>query len=341
MENNTNRKLEFPVTVTCCPNTVLTISGLTQVDYLASQVYQFKVFNNRYSYTWSVSGAELSILTSDIVQVKWTSAGNHILSVKESVCNSNGQLDISVACPASISTPPTDRIKGELTPCYNDRIKYELSPYLQNKTYNWNSTLGNIILRSSNTVEVLWDQEGVGSLSVVSDEAYCSDAADADSIPVFRNDFVFDLGPDIEADCEAVVLTIPSSFGGDILRSSGEKTPKITINNSSVVKLKLTDRCLVWEDSLKIVKETPLSNVPNALTPNDDGANDNFLDSGCIALVGRLELKVYSRWDILVYSNKDYKGQWSPNNVPDGTYYYLLSNSDLNTEVKGWVRVIR
>jgi len=70
-------------------------------------------------------------------------------------------------------------------------------------------------------------------------------------------------------------------------------------------------------------------NIPQAISPNDDGFNDvfkvlaieNFSDS---------ELEIYNRWGDKVYSSHPYMNDWygqsSSNNgiVVAGTYFYKL-----------------
>lgn len=82
--------------------------------------------------------------------------------------------------------------------------------------------------------------------------------------------------------------------------------------------------------------------IPNVITPNGDGKNDNFV------IVGRegfelVSLTIINRWGNEVYKNSNYKDEWNGGNLNDGTYYYLIETKKNNeTKVyKGWVLIKR
>ena len=77
--------------------------------------------------------------------------------------------------------------------------------------------------------------------------------------------------------------------------------------------------------------------IPNAFSPNDDGANDYFVISGTEA-VNRSILTVFNRWGNLVFESKDkkYSGEWDGTSnvsnmvsigeeLPNGVYFYIYS----------------
>lgn len=86
-------------------------------------------------------------------------------------------------------------------------------------------------------------------------------------------------------------------------------------------------------------------NVPNIITPNDDGLNDE-LKIPCLSDDNPdSELLVFNEWGDRVYYAKPYKNNWKGtyknNNLPDGTYYYLFrSNLKVNFD-KGYVSIFR
>lgn len=77
--------------------------------------------------------------------------------------------------------------------------------------------------------------------------------------------------------------------------------------------------------------------IPNIITPNGDGLNDTFVPR----IPGMaIDLKVYNRWGYLVYEKVDYRNQWDGGNLPDSTYYYLLTSAS-GQNWKGWVEICR
>lgn len=75
-----------------------------------------------------------------------------------------------------------------------------------------------------------------------------------------------------------------------------------------------------------------ITDIPNGITPNGDGMNDAFIIPEIKKnpeLYPDNELLVYNRWGDVVYKSKPYNNDWQGNNnsgneLPQGTYYYLL-----------------
>lgn len=80
------------------------------------------------------------------------------------------------------------------------------------------------------------------------------------------------------------------------------------------------------------------ANLPNVITPNNDGYNDFFAPKFFPA--GPWQLTVYNRWGTRTYSFSDYQSDWGPDAAP-GVYYYLLRHQATNRTYKGWVEVIK
>ncbi|MFM2230055.1 MAG: hypothetical protein RL607_1313 [Bacteroidota bacterium] len=84
---------------------------------------------------------------------------------------------------------------------------------------------------------------------------------------------------------------------------------------------------------------TTMCEIPNVITPNQDGANDSFDLSGLDVDA----FEVYNRWGRKVYEKRKYTNEWHGQNqkeesLPDGVYYYVLTLRDGQTK-QGWVLV--
>lgn len=83
------------------------------------------------------------------------------------------------------------------------------------------------------------------------------------------------------------------------------------------------------------------NNVPNVITPNNDGKNDvwEILTKDSIS---SFNIKVYNRWGKLVYSQNDYDNQWNADWLSVGVYFYTITNScDSKDKYKGLLHVIK
>ncbi|MBK9175560.1 MAG: gliding motility-associated C-terminal domain-containing protein [Flavobacteriales bacterium] len=78
--------------------------------------------------------------------------------------------------------------------------------------------------------------------------------------------------------------------------------------------------------------------IPNVFSPNGDGLNDAFHIENIQYYHN--ELTIYSRWGNKVYQVRNYKNQWKGEDLPEGTYYYVLQ-MDEGTEFSGHVTLLR
>ena len=76
--------------------------------------------------------------------------------------------------------------------------------------------------------------------------------------------------------------------------------------------------------------------IPGGFSPNNDGKNDKFV-IGNVTSGDKVSLEVFNRWGNRVYRNTDYKNTWDGKcneglhigeDVPDGTYYYIIILND-------------
>ena len=80
--------------------------------------------------------------------------------------------------------------------------------------------------------------------------------------------------------------------------------------------------------------------VPNVFSPNGDGKNDAF-SIGNIEAFTNANLVIYNRWGKLIYENAAYQNDWTGDDYPDGTYFYVLDIPKLNKIYKGSVTICR
>jgi gliding motility-associated-like protein len=81
--------------------------------------------------------------------------------------------------------------------------------------------------------------------------------------------------------------------------------------------------------------------IQKGISPNNDGRNDNFDLSG----YNVSKLEIFNRYGTIVYSKNNYEDEWygqsdNGNELPDGTYYYVIKFTDIETKT-GWIYINR
>ncbi|WP_456439110.1 DUF7507 domain-containing protein, partial [Psychroserpens sp.] len=91
--------------------------------------------------------------------------------------------------------------------------------------------------------------------------------------------------------------------------------------------------------------------IYNEFSPNGDGVNDRFMID-CIETFPNSKLEVYNRWGNIVYSKKGYRNDWDgtsngravingSDQLPVGTYYYVIDLGDSSEPKVGWLYINR
>lgn len=123
---------------------------------------------------------------------------------------------------------------------------------------------------------------------------------------------------------------------------SSEISPIYTYNEAGFYEISLQiihhTNCDTTFYHLLSVKSIQLF-IPNILTPNGDGKNDQFIitsmqDAGLSSSGGNQsvindfyisnELVIYNRWSQVVYETKNYVNDWDGGKLTDGVYFYVL-----------------
>ena len=160
---------------------------------------------------------------------------------------------------------------------------------------------------------------------------------------------IVDLGPDSTIRLgDKIILTasisLPLNEIDSILWSDGSSCQDCILldaaplqNSIYAVKVVNNKGCFAT-DSVNIFVDQKLQiDIPNAITPNEDGLNDVFILDFLVKnpdAFPKNELSIYNRWGDMVYQSKPYQNNWKGTNqngdpLPAGTYYYIL-RLDLN-----------
>ena len=88
--------------------------------------------------------------------------------------------------------------------------------------------------------------------------------------------------------------------------------------------------------------------VPNVITPNEDGENDSVLiDCLDVLQTNTSSMLIFNQWGSEVYraepydNNNPWDGSYKGEPLPDGTYFYIFRSSDTAEEDKGAITILR
>lgn len=90
-------------------------------------------------------------------------------------------------------------------------------------------------------------------------------------------------------------------------------------------------------DNVSVVQEN--FETPNVFTPNGDGINDtidfSFLPKTC-------KVQIVNRWGNLLFESTQSSKIWSPFDLSDGVYFYVIKEIDTEKQIKtGFIHLIR
>lgn len=105
-----------------------------------------------------------------------------------------------------------------------------------------------------------------------------------------------------------------------VYENQGAYTITLSVTNDAGCESTVTKEYLVFSEI----------GTPNVITPNGDGQNDILIFENLDASLFPNKLTVLNRWGRKVFEQDNYKNDWSPENLAEGTYFYILK-VDFNT----------
>ncbi|MBL7953295.1 MAG: gliding motility-associated C-terminal domain-containing protein [Flavobacteriales bacterium] len=107
-----------------------------------------------------------------------------------------------------------------------------------------------------------------------------------------------------------------------------------------ILAVESSSGCVDTVRSSIIVTELGTIEMPNIFSPNGDGHNDRFTPLEYKGAPGLME--IYNRWGQQVFSTRSLAQGWSGSDVPDGTYYFVVTPDDADAEtLTGHVTLVR
>jgi gliding motility-associated-like protein len=133
-------------------------------------------------------------------------------------------------------------------------------------------------------------------------------------------------------------------------------SPSVNQSGTYSYQAATTDGCKAILGQVVVKIEACGIVIPESISPNGDGKNDYFAIEN-LELYPNTEIWIYTRWGLEVFHSSNYQNNWNGitesklniagDNLPEGTYYYVLklggdnTLSDFGKTFKGFVYIKR
>jgi len=277
------------------------------------------------NYLWqdNSTGSYFNVTSSDVYTVEVTDDNN---------CSSYDEVDIEV-----MPTPEID-LYDTLSFCTGETLTIELpdGPF----DYYWNGEQG------GSTMQV----NSQGFISIVLSNA-CGSATKEIEVFEFPVPEIF-LGEDqIIYPGESIELNAGNGFDNYIWQdgSNDQSFTVIADNanpNNPYYYVEVSNGPCKSSDTIKI--EVFVVKVPNVITPNGDGFNDDFMPmDDSWSGINKHHIEIFNRWGEKVWESDNFEKGWDGTRngriVASGTYYWILDvyyGDNLKKSLKGAISVI-
>lgn len=160
---------------------------------------------------------------------------------------------------------------------------------------------------------------------------------------------VVNLGPDVTI--TTTIALNAGNAGATYAWSTGAITQIINVNASGQYSVMVTDaNGCTGSDVIDIIKKDRLTFIPEGFSPNGDDVNETFNIKG-IEEYPQNVFEIFNRWGDKVYTAQPYENTWDGrstlglriggNELPVGTYFYVLDLGDGSPAAKGTIYLNR
>ena len=269
------------------------------------------------SYKWNTGD------TSRIISV--SKAGTYIVQV-DFGC---GVLSDTIVVKAYPYKKNQLQIGEQLQKCPEEQISLKAANGYNN--YTWSN--------GQTGAELSTSQEGMYIIQATSPEACLV----RDTVQIFNisppkavylgKDTVICLG-------KSILLDAGNQSTVSFVWNKGSYNQTIEVKEAGNYSVSVSNKCFQTSDTIVVsTKDCSPIFIPNVFTPNGDGKNDTFKirteDNRTV------NLDVYNRWGDKIYSHSNYSDHWTAESIPDGMYFYQITDIEYAKTEKGWVQVIR
>ncbi|MFN0032932.1 MAG: gliding motility-associated C-terminal domain-containing protein [Flavobacteriales bacterium] len=120
-----------------------------------------------------------------------------------------------------------------------------------------------------------------------------------------------------------------------------DNVPASCLGSSITVTGTASNICGSDQATFVLLPDVCALKIPNIITANTDNLNDFFYILG-LENYSDVKLNVFNRWGQSVYESSDYKNDWYPGELTEGTYYYTMTLPfGTKTEYEGFITLLK
>jgi len=287
----------------------------------------------------------------------------------------SGDFDNNYALAFAYTPPPP--VDGDIALCASIAETYTFAN--NGSEYNVVVTGGTIISGSANSITVVWDNVGQGTLEVTETvpntiNGGCvspTNVITVDIFPLPTADFTITPDPSLAqsgggifindiiemADSSLLTTVWDWNFGDGNTSSSPNPFHSYSAVGNYDVTLIVTSGADCKDTLVQSLSVVEGIVVPNVFTPNGDGFNDVF--DVRTSDVGPFQIAIYNRWGNVVFETVAPEISWDGSTragvaAPAGTYYFVIGKTEMisgnvidneqsnfNFRESGWIQLIR
>jgi gliding motility-associated-like protein len=339
--------------VTINANPTVTVSSSTVCQGSTATITATPGVSGTYSYAWTVPAGATN--PGNNATISTAIAGTYSVVITNTA---TGCISPSASGTVSINPNPTVTV-NDVTICQGSSATVTATPGTSGTyTYVWTVPTG--VTSPGNVSSFSTTISGVYSVIITDTTTGCSSSSDSGTVifvPAF--DFVID-GACV--DNNFILEVIPTNGSFDVNTASFAWTYGTTAvgNNDSTFDvtsyvsstsanepLPLTFNVTVTTAagctlSYPITLAGIYCTIQKGISPNNDGLNE-FFD---LQYLDVQKLSIYNRYGSNVYSKIEYTKEWvgqsdNGNELPDGTYYYVIEFKNNQPSKTGWIYINR
>jgi hypothetical protein len=276
-------------------------------------------------YTWSPGNQ-----TTPTISIRDT--GLYIIEIQKLDCIFKDSIHLS--WPTTNPDILTDTFQRV---CVGDTLKVKANSGYER--YRWSNGI------TQDSVLLLTNQSGNYRITIQAEDSYqCQyyDTLNIESIAL-PTGYITTIPQHLNEFCTTtqVTLEVQSTATGQKW-FTGETTPQIQVQRSvpDLYFVQLTDTASGCKNTIRLEPDCSVFiEVPNLITLNSDGKNDQFIVK--YLPLNYYSLEVYNTWGARVHDQKNFNNDWNTEGIPPGVYYIQLTNHRSNYTVTQWLHIIR